>query len=195
MPSREQRREHYDRYVAAVRTLCRTLAHRKTLANGRGRDLDDCPDLTRLLIKPSHGFGARRAHYTVAALIALEPATPYPSHSPDRAETDPTGPDEPRPTWRQRPTLGHTFARAARTHRLAAGGLERELGVLTRLSAPTLHPRLPHTARRLLDLGARPDWAVLLDDLALWDYHPHTVARRWREAFYLDLPTDLLQEN
>ncbi|MFJ8932128.1 type I-E CRISPR-associated protein Cse2/CasB [Streptomyces sp. NPDC102364] len=186
MPSREQRHEHYDRYVATVRTLCRTPGDRRTLADGRGRDLDDCPALTRLLVKPSHGFGARRAHYTVAALIALEPATP---------ETAPAGPDDPRPAWRQRPNLGHTFARAACTHRLAAGGLERELDVITHLSAPTLHPRLPHIARHLLDLGARPDWAVLLDDLALWDYHPHTVARRWREAFHLDLPADLLPED
>ncbi|MFF0744943.1 type I-E CRISPR-associated protein Cse2/CasB [Streptomyces sp. NPDC004111] len=90
--------------------------------------------------------------------------------------------------WHRRPNLGASFARAAAHHPRDRAHTEERLQVLIRLSADLLHTMLPGTARYLLERGAVPDWAVLLADLALWDYARDTIATRWLDAYYLAPP-------
>ena len=202
MPSRDERRCHYDAFVAHVRGLCRTPRIRSRLEDGRGQAVTECPRMDAYLVKPCQGFGARRAHYTVASLIALErpvpdwtrtaPATPpvHPGPDPDDPlESEPAPPDG----WARRPNLGRTLADAARAHPHTAASWQREVEVMGVLSTDLLHPRLPHTVRRLLHLGLACDFAVLLEDLAQWDFDPLEVAGRWRHAFFLTVPDPLLE--
>nr|WP_279617151.1 type I-E CRISPR-associated protein Cse2/CasB [Streptomyces regalis] len=173
---------------------------RRALEEGHGRPVKQCRRMDPYLIKPSAGYGARRAHYTTASLIALErPATdwtgaPPSDQLPQQSSPDPL-PSAPSPVadWARRPTLGRTLARAAHAHPHAAPGLQRELEVMGVLSADLLHGRLPHTVRRLLHLGAVCDFAVLLEDLAQWDFDPLDVAGRWRHDFFLTVPDTLLE--
>ncbi|XES01590.1 hypothetical protein HEP87_64630 [Streptomyces sp. S1D4-11] len=85
------------------------------------------------------------------------------------------------------------MADAARAHPHTAAGWQREVEVMGVLSADLLHTRLPHTIRRLLNLGLACDFAVLLEDLAQWDFDPLEVAGRWRHAFFLTVPDTLLE--
>ncbi|QIZ01245.2 hypothetical protein HEP87_56025 [Streptomyces sp. S1D4-11] len=88
MPSRDERRCHYDAFVAHVRGLCRTPRIRSRLENGRGQPLTECPRMDAYLVKPCQGFGARRAHYTIASLIALErPVPDWTETTPPRQRT------------------------------------------------------------------------------------------------------------
>jgi len=200
MLSRDERRRHYDSYVGHIRDLCRTPRIRKRLEEGRGRPVEQCAGMDRYLIKPAAGFGARRAHYTVASLLAMErPArdwrdgTPHPPPDP--------GPDNPQTApapaladdWAHRPTLGAALAQAARSHAHAAAGLQRDLEVLGVLSADLLHRHLPHIIRHLLKLDAVCDFARLLEDLAQWDFARPQVTSRWRHDFYLTVPDTLLE--
>ncbi|MFD5013733.1 type I-E CRISPR-associated protein Cse2/CasB [Streptomyces chartreusis] len=201
MPSRDERRCHYDAFVDHVRSLCRTPRIRSRLENGRGKPLTECPRMDAYLVKPCQGFGARRAHYTIASLIALERPVPdwtetTPS-SPAHRGLDLDDPPESEPAlldgWVRRPNLGRTLADAARAHPHTAAGWQREVEVMGVLSADLLHTRLPHTIRRLLSLGLACDFAVLLEDLAQWDFDPLEVAGRWRHAFFLTVPDTLLE--
>ncbi|MEU6277632.1 type I-E CRISPR-associated protein Cse2/CasB [Streptomyces populi] len=202
MPSRDERRCHYDAFVAHVRSLCRTPRIRSLLEDGRGRHPTQCPRMDAYLVKPCQGFGARRAHYTTASLIALE------RPAPDWTETAPSAPlphpglppddvlereGAPPDNWARRPNLGQTLADAARAHPHTAAGWQREVEVMGVLSADLLHTRLPHTIQRLLSLGLACDVAVLLEDLAQWDFEPLEVAGRWRHSFYLTVPDTLLE--
>lgn len=181
MPTTAERRAHYDDFVDRVRDLCTTPRIRADLARGQGRPITECLPLHRYLSRPTAGWGARRAHFTTAALVALEP--------PRRTTTRPTEPSTPdgwatTPRWR-RPNLGAALAECAARRPLTAGGLERKLNTLIHLSADHLHPLLPGLADQLLRAGCRPDWAVWLSDLALWDIDRTAVASHWLDAFYL----------
>ncbi|MFF4779721.1 type I-E CRISPR-associated protein Cse2/CasB [Streptomyces griseorubiginosus] len=197
-PSRDERRRHYDRYVDDVRDLCRTPRIRKRLEEGRGRPVEHCAAMDRYLIKHVAGFGARRAHYTIASLLAMERPTPNWSHSTPHPPPEPD-PDTPQPApeladdWTRRPTLGAALAQAARAHPHAAPGLQRNLEVLGVLSADRLHQHLPHIIGRLLKLDTACDFARLLEDLAQWDFARPQVTSRWRHDFYLTVPDTHLE--
>jgi CRISPR system Cascade subunit CasB len=201
MPSRDERRRHYDTYIGHVRSLCRTPRIRKRLEEGRGRPVEQCAGMDRYLTKPAAGFGARRAHYTIASLIALErPAPDWTDTTAHAAGPSPDDPGDPQTSappeaadWRRRPTLGTTLAQAARAHPHTASGLQRDLEVMGVLSADRLHRHLPHVIRRLLKLDAAWDFAVLLEDLAQWDFDRLQVAGRWRHDFFLTVPDTLLE--
>ncbi|MCX2182668.1 type I-E CRISPR-associated protein Cse2/CasB [Streptomyces sp. SKN60] len=178
----QDRRAHYDAFVTQVRDLCTTSGIRAALAQGRGRRIEQCTALHRYLTRPAHGYGARRAHYTVASLIALEPHT---HHHPPTAE--PAGEAV---EWRRRLNLGATLATAVVRRPVSAQAFDNKLQLLARLSTDVLHPRLPGLAEQLLQAGCRPDWAVLLEDLSLWDIDRPAVVTRWMDSFYLALPDD-----
>ncbi|MGW6898983.1 type I-E CRISPR-associated protein Cse2/CasB [Streptomyces sp. NPDC054919] len=184
-----ERRAHYDQFVTQVRDLCTTPRIRAALAKSRGRRVQQCLEAHRYLSKLTHAHGARRAHYTVAALIALEPPNrhsprpPAPARPDDATDTEPV-------LWGRRPNLGSTLATAAARRPVSASAWENKLQVLSRLSADILHPRLPGLAEQLLQVGCRPDWAVLIDDLAWWDYDRPATVSRWMDSFYLALPDD-----
>ncbi|MGI5473352.1 type I-E CRISPR-associated protein Cse2/CasB [Streptomyces sp. CA-132043] len=185
MATRDEHRQHYDAFVTQIQELCQTPAIRHTLATGRGRPIAQCLDLHKYLSRRTSGHGARRAHYTVAALIALDRASLPEPHEGDEAPPD----------WKRRPNLGTTLALAVHTGALNAGPTEDHLQLMRRLTADTLHPLLPHLIDHLLQKGRRPDWAVLLEDLAQWDYDRGQVATRWLDAYYLTTQPDPYQES
>jgi hypothetical protein len=195
----DQRRVHYDAFVAEVVDLCRDNGIRARLETGGGQPVDQCHKLHRHLTHRVAGHGAKRAHYTVASLIALQPPAPAPAAAPRMADTppeprelftDPTAPATPAvggaqgTPWRARANLGTTLALAVRRGGFRPGPTEERLETLVRLDADLLQPLLPGQAKRLLRAGIPIDWAVLLEDLAWWDYDHDQVTTRWRESFY-----------
>ncbi|GAA0439779.1 type I-E CRISPR-associated protein Cse2/CasB [Streptomyces luteireticuli] len=83
MPTLSERRRHYEAFTAHATLLCTDPGVRRALRDGRGRPVEDCLGLHRHLTRHTAGHGARRAHYTVASLIALaDPPTPRPPTEP-----------------------------------------------------------------------------------------------------------------
>lgn len=181
MATTDSYRAHCDAFTAAVRDLCRTPAARAVLARGHGRPIEECDRRAHGLLAPlARGFGSRRAHWTVAGLIALE--------RPDRHPLDLLALHTQRTTapWHRRPNLGACLAQATacgtpRDRENAA----RRLRALIHLSPDLLHRTLPGVTRRLLHLAVAPDFAVLLSDLAAWDEHRRSVGTRWLDGFHL----------
>lgn len=192
-----EHRRHCQEFTTEIAGLCTQPAVRTALRRGRGRPVEDCLDLTPHLTRLTRGHGARRAHYTVASLIALTTPT-----VPEIADPDPLGQDaapaarpdageDPyqAPVWRRRPDLGTTLATAVHHGHFNPGSTEDHLRVLVRLGDDQLHRRLPAVAERLAPAGLRPDWAVLLDDLTVRTYAPGQVGTRWLDNFYRHLDT------
>ncbi|SDS49903.1 CRISPR-associated protein Cse2 (CRISPR_cse2) [Streptomyces sp. TLI_053] len=193
MATAPEHRRHCQDFVTDIAALCTRPGIRAVLKRGRGRPVEDCLDLTPHLSRLTRGHGARRAHYTVAALIALTTPTVPAATDPFDENTTPaadTGEDPYRtPAWRRRPDLGTTLATAARDHGFNPGRTEDDLKVLVRLGEDQTHRRLPALAERLAAAGLRPDWAVLLDDLAVRAHTAGQVGTRWLDNFYLRLDT------
>ncbi|MEU5182236.1 CRISPR-associated protein Cse2 [Streptomyces longwoodensis] len=129
-----QRRAHYDDFVRQVITLCAVNGIRADLNSGFGRPVAECSRMPEHLTRHIAGFGARRAHYTVASLIALhrdlpheegtyQPEQPAPGKDQDATTTpaantapapDPSGSVAAASTaerpWRRRPDLGTHLA-------------------------------------------------------------------------------------
>lgn len=231
-----QRRAHYDDFVTEVIGLCAVNSIRSDLVSGRGRPVEECGErMQPYLVARVGRFGARRAHYTVASLIAMqrdlahedgpylpETAFPTPDHGPAQDGLPPAAerdgpPEEPVPTpavgdapadspaakgkaagrpWRARPDLGTSLAIAVARHGVKQHSMDRDVKVLTRLSSPMLHPMLWRLTSRLDNRGAaRLDFAVLLEDLARWDYDRLTIADRWREHYFQTLHHLVSQED
>lgn len=199
------RRRHYEQFSADIAALCRTPAVRVAVRAGRGRSVKDCLDAPGVLRRLAHGHGAARAHYTVAALIALaDPLAHLRTPASQSAVTGPA-PDpaavadaDPAPepaldayqsgVWRRRPNLGATLALAVRRGGWSETRTEDLLRVLVRVGEDQLHRRLPALAERLVRDGFTPDWPVLLDDLARRPFDRNEVATAWQDSFYLALP-------
>ncbi|WP_329130370.1 type I-E CRISPR-associated protein Cse2/CasB [Streptomyces sp. NBC_00670] len=208
-----QRRAHYDDFVHQVITLCAVNGIRADLNSGFGRPVAECSRMPEHLTRHIAGFGARRAHYTVASLIALHrdlphedgpyrPELPTPGKNPDT--TAPTATAAPaadhlapasaaspaeRP-WRSRPDLGTHLAIAVARYGFKEATMTNRVKTLTRLDTSLLHPRLWTLTGHLNSRGAaRLDFAVLLEDLAWWDDDRLETAARWRENYFLTLHT------
>ncbi|MEV7203466.1 type I-E CRISPR-associated protein Cse2/CasB [Streptomyces griseoluteus] len=229
-----QRRAHYDAFVAEVIGLCAVNGVRSALASGRGRPVEQCDRMKPYLVARIGAFGARRAHYTVASLIAAQrhlthedapytPETAFPADGDSAAEADhlnagtatgtlptevadvqqhsdsPTGgPAQPSAgrVWRARPNLGTTLALAVARHGFKQSRMDDRVKTLTRLPITLLHPRLwTLTAHLNSRDAARLDFAVLLEDLAWWDYDRLHIADRWSESYFLTLDRLTHQEN
>ncbi len=230
-----QRRAHYDAFVAEVIELCGVNGVRSALTSGRGRPVEQCDRMKPYLVARISAFGARRAHYTIASLIAAQrhlahedgpytPETAFPARGDSAAEVDDLvsgtaasgsladeflGPQEHgegltgKPTqpsaghaWRTRPNLGTTLALAVARHSFKQSRMDDRIRTLTRLPTTLLHPRLwTLTAHLNSRNAARLDFAVLLEDLAWWDYDRLHIADRWSESYFLTLDRLTLQEN
>ncbi|MFI9191094.1 type I-E CRISPR-associated protein Cse2/CasB [Streptomyces californicus] len=212
MPTTAEHRVSCDEFVAHIHHLCAEPGTRVRLSRGRGRPVEECAPMDRYLARHTAHRAGRRAHYTVASLIATAgPQTHTPGVRPEPDEptvlmtpgegTDTPGapliaPTEPDPApsapdpaaWFARPNLGATLAAAVRTAGHSASRSEDTLSVLTRLSDDQLHRRLPSTVTRLLKDNVIPDWGVLLYDLVQRPYQRDQVGLRWRDAFYLATP-------
>ena len=64
-------RRHCQEFTTTVTALCTDPGVRRDLRDGRGRDIKECLRLHRYLTVLTAGHGHRRAHYTLASLIAL----------------------------------------------------------------------------------------------------------------------------
>ncbi|MFF9301492.1 type I-E CRISPR-associated protein Cse2/CasB [Streptomyces sp. NPDC014764] len=210
-----QRRAHYDDFVHQVITVCAVKGIRADLNSGFGRPVAECSRMPEHLTRHIAGFGARRAHYTVASLIALhrdlpheegpyQPEQPFPGKDQDAATapaantapaSDPSGSaaaaasTAERP-WRRRPDLGTHLAVAVARYGFKEATMTNRVKTLTRLDTSLLHPRLWTLTGHLNSRGAaRLDFAVLLEDLAWWDDDQLEIAARWRENYFLTLRT------
>ncbi|MGW3938402.1 type I-E CRISPR-associated protein Cse2/CasB [Streptomyces phaeochromogenes] len=211
-----QRRAHYDDFVHQVITLCAVNGIRADLTSGFGRPIEECSRMPEHLTRHIAGFGARRAHYTVASLIALhrdlshahgpyQPELPALAPGTDQdattAPTTTTAPTHGHPVpapepnraerpWRSRPDLGTHLAIAVARHGFKEATMTNRVKTLTKLETPLLHPRLWTLTGHLHSRGAaRLDFAVLLEDLAWWDDDQLEIAARWRENYFLTLHT------
>ncbi|KAB1987468.1 type I-E CRISPR-associated protein Cse2/CasB [Streptomyces triticiradicis] len=89
-----QRRAHYDEFVTQVIGLCADNGIRADLTSGRGRPVEECDRMQEHLTRHVARYGARRAHYTIATLIAMQrhlaeqgPYTPeFPARTGDEAD-------------------------------------------------------------------------------------------------------------
>jgi hypothetical protein len=71
MPTAYDNRRHCQDYCTTIAELCgKDPAARRALRHGRGRPLEDCAPMHRYLTVRTAGHPARRAHYTLASLIA-----------------------------------------------------------------------------------------------------------------------------
>ncbi|WP_329309627.1 type I-E CRISPR-associated protein Cse2/CasB [Streptomyces sp. NBC_01262] len=91
MPTRADYRRHYEDFTADIIKLCTDRAVRRDLQDGRGRPVKECTRMHRYLTVRTTGHGHRRAHYTLASLIALtdplqelrtRPTPPLPPSNP-----------------------------------------------------------------------------------------------------------------
>ncbi|WP_371794169.1 type I-E CRISPR-associated protein Cse2/CasB [Streptomyces sp. NBC_01718] len=167
-----QRRAHYDDFVAQVIDQCTDNSIRADLASGRGRPWTECDRMQPHLIRLVAGYGARRAHSTVACLIAMQrrltdggrylpesasddpsvdaDGTTHPSPSAvDTAAAAPTDNSAPPDTranpgllWRMRPNLGTSLAIAVVRHGFDEERMTERLKTLTKLPSELLHPGL-----------------------------------------------------
>lgn len=64
-------RRHCEDFTTQVAAWCEDRGVRRDLRDGRGRQVKECLRMHRYLTAPTTGHGHRRAHYTVATLIAL----------------------------------------------------------------------------------------------------------------------------
>ncbi|MEU7560333.1 type I-E CRISPR-associated protein Cse2/CasB [Streptomyces eurythermus] len=208
-----QRRAHYDDFVRQVIALCAVNGIRADLNSGFGRPVAECSRMPEHLTRHIAGFGARRAHYTVASLIALHRDLPHenapyqpeqPAPGKDQDATTPvantalaSGPSGSAPAastaerpWRRRPDLGTHLAIAVARYGFKEATMTNRVKTLTRLDTSLLHPRLWTLTGHLNSHGAaRLDFAVLLEDLAWWDDDQLEIAARWRENYFLTLHT------
>ncbi|MGY0055110.1 type I-E CRISPR-associated protein Cse2/CasB [Streptomyces sp. LZ34] len=205
MPTAIEYRRHYTSFTTQVEKACTDPKARRILRQGRGRPVDDCHGMHRFLSVLTHGYGQRRAHYTIASLIAhVDPLDAVRAAHATSTEQPPVstgpGPDsDPGPgpdsglgpyetaTWRKRPNLGATLANAVRTADFNEIRTDEYLALLVRLGDDQLHRRLPSLTGRLIDAGLTPDWPLLLDDLAQREHDRGRVATRWQDAFYRTL--------
>ncbi|QIK04744.1 hypothetical protein G7Z12_00240 [Streptomyces sp. ID38640] len=105
MPTAAERRRHYQDFTAEILELCTDPGVRRDLQDGRGRPVKECLRMHKYLTVRTTGHGQRRAHYTVASLIALaDPLealrthpTPTPRQTADEraAQHPPTAPCPP----------------------------------------------------------------------------------------------------
>lgn len=167
-----QRRAHYDDFVAQVIDQCTENSIRADLASGRGRPWAECDRMQPHLIRLAAGYGARRAHSTVACLIAMqrrltdddhylsESASDDPCADADdttrpsstAANTAAAGPADdtappgaratPGQLWRMRPNLGASLAIAVVRHGFDEARMTERLKTLTKLPSELLHPGL-----------------------------------------------------
>ncbi|MFE3328857.1 hypothetical protein [Streptomyces sp. NPDC059176] len=98
MPTAAERRRHYQDFTAEVLGLCSDPGVRRDLRDGRGRPVKECLRMHKYLTVRTTGHGQRRAHYTVASLIALaDPLeasrtrpTPAPGQTADELTAQPS---------------------------------------------------------------------------------------------------------
>lgn len=189
---RQQRAQEFVRQVLEV--CAGSKRAQADLRSGLGLPYDRCQrmhrHLMRLVPEQNRHPEARRPYYVVAALIAArsrgvrDEDAERNSAAPAQGDTSPSEPGGTAQSWWQRPNLGASLAEAVNLGALAAGSAESELHLLARIGSESLHSRLPALVGQINGRGVVLDWAVLLDDLAGWDYSQDRIATRWLESYF-----------
>ncbi|MFK0016222.1 type I-E CRISPR-associated protein Cse2/CasB [Streptomyces sp. NPDC091027] len=200
VPRGLQRQQRAEEFVRQVLELCADSKRAQAdLRSGLGLPYDRCQRMHRHLMRlvpdeMRHPEG-RRPYYAVASLIAArsrrtrdedagrEEAGQKPSDTAKEGAEGgaPTGKEL---SWWRRPNLGASLADAVNRGLMAPGSAESELHLLARTGSDSLHARLPALIGQVHGRGAVVDWAVLLEDLAWWDFTQDRIATRWLEAYF-----------
>jgi CRISPR system Cascade subunit CasB len=191
--------EDHDRFVASIVRLCAdSTKARADLRTGLGRPLERCDAMHRYLVpqlgdlpRPRFADDRRRAHYTVASLIAARPRAARDADRDREEREDDAGrtqdrgnPDVDAIDWWKRPNLGATLGEAVNRGILKPDTAEADLHLMVRQGTDALQQRLPALTRHLLGSGLRIDWSMLLHDLARWNRDRDDVATRWLAAYF-----------
>nr|WSW64551.1 type I-E CRISPR-associated protein Cse2/CasB [Streptomyces sp. NBC_00998] len=189
------RQQRAQEFVHQVLEVCAGSKRAQAdLRSGLGLPYDRCQrmhrHLMRLVPERSRHPEARRPYYVVAALIAArsrgvrDEDAERNSAALAQEGSSPSELGGTSQSWWQRPNLGASLAEAVNQGTLAAGSAESELHLLARIGSESLHSRLPALVGQINGRGVVLDWAVLLDDLAGWDYSQDRIATRWLESYF-----------
>jgi CRISPR system Cascade subunit CasB len=184
---RQQQFDRYDAFVAYVVDLCgRDRKARADLRSGLGRPLERCDYMHRYLVprlptpeRRDWYDDRRRAHYTVASLLAARPPI---ARDADAAAADENAPEP--VDWWTRPDLGMSLGWGVNKQVLKANTTEDDLHLMVRQSTEAMQQRLPALTRHLLGRGLTIDWSVLLDDLSRWNSDRDRIATRWLDSYF-----------
>ncbi|MFE3864784.1 type I-E CRISPR-associated protein Cse2/CasB [Streptomyces goshikiensis] len=183
-------------FVSQVLEVCAGSKRAQAdLRSGLGLPYDRCHrmhrHLMRLVPEGNRHPEGRQPYYVVAALIAARSRRAREEDAERNPAASPAPEDDQRPgaggalqSWWQRPNLGASLAESVNQQLVAAGSAESELHLLARIGSHSLHSRLPALIGQITGRGVVLDWAVLLDDLAGWDYNQDRIATRWLESYF-----------
>lgn len=147
MPTAIESRRQYEEFTTDITELCQQdPAARRALRQGRGRPVEQCGPMTRYLARRTAGHGSRRAHYTVAGLIAaIDPLDEI------RATLRPPHEDQIDDPGRELPAAGTPTAPATTGSDPAAptaGGDQDPLSTRLWRARPNLGTTLAHAVNR-----------------------------------------------
>ncbi|MFC3982834.1 type I-E CRISPR-associated protein Cse2/CasB [Streptosporangium jomthongense] len=180
-----------DKYVGYLNRVTRSdPGRRSALRRGLGRPVED------VLVRKAHavvvpwlptrpGRAVESAYYSVAALIAAQPARRQgQAEEAPTVVTPPAAPDGPEKPKRSTTSIGATLGGAVRDGKLNADTVEARLHLLCRQDVAGLHRQLPGLVRQLAAKEVAPDWGRLLIDLSWWEWGRDRVVKGWLQDFY-----------
>lgn len=179
-----------DKYVSHLSRMTQgDPGRRSALRRGLGRPVED------VAVRKAHavvvpwlpaqpGRAVESAYYSVAALIAAQPAERRertPENEPVDPPVTPDGGEKPK---RSTTSIGATLGIAVRDAKLNPDTVEARLHLLCRQDVAGLHRQLPGLVRRLAAKEIAPDWGRLLIDLSWWERGRDRVVKGWLQDFY-----------
>lgn len=183
--------DEHDDFVAYIVDLCgRSTKAQADLRTGLGRPLESCTYMHRYLVprlpepeRPGWYSDSRRAHYTVASLIAARPRL---ARDADKAASVAAeiAASAPSVEWWKRPNLGASLAEAVNRKLIKPTTAEDDLHLLVRQSVDAVNLRLPSLTRHMLGGRVTVDWCVLLEDLTWWNRDRDRTATRLLESYF-----------
>jgi CRISPR system Cascade subunit CasB len=182
--------ETADKYVSYLRREVQSNPGRRSaLRRGLGRPVNDA------MVRKSHAVVARwlptqarpaveNAYYSIAALIAVQPAGRR-GEEPEEESTDAaTIADGAEKAKRIETSIGSTLGLDVRDGKLNPDTVEARLHLLCRQDVAGLHRQLPGLVRQMAAKEISPDWGRLLRDLSWWEHRRDEVTKRWLQDFY-----------
>lgn len=182
-----------DKYVGYLHRVARNdPGRRSALRRGLGRPVED------VVVRKAHavvvpwlparpGRAVESAYYSVAALIAAQPAGCQEQEKAEKVsaaaapEAASDGQEKPK---RSTTSIGTTLGVAVRDAKLNSDTVEARLHLLCRQDVVGLHRQLPGLVRQLAAKEIAPDWGRLLVDLSWWERGRDRVVKRWLQDFY-----------
>lgn len=191
------------RFVQHITQVCeRDPGRRAALRRGLGR-LPEQAYTMHAIVAPWLPDQPSRAQeyalYTVAAMIAANPAGKQPKEPGGEAVRGPADDQlaEPDGSPDVRQSLGVSLGMAVRRpgRGMNEDTAEKRLHLLVRQSLPGVHRQLPGVVRHIHTLGVAIGWPQLVVDLSRWSVARDAVAKRWLQDFYRTLHTNPSKES